>query len=135
MGAAGVRFLPSCRLDVSAVPDELPSVAQVHIFSACDRVALLRNADVTITCLAEGHPATDPHTRRMAADIRTNDGSEAAAASLALALQGFLGGGWTVIYEAAAPPANPQLAPYYFADPNATGAHLHVQPIKGTTYP
>ena len=135
MGVPGVRFLPSCRLDMAAVPDDCPSVAQVHIFSACDRVALLRGMDVTITCLAEDHPPTDPHTRRMAADIRTTDGSEAAAASLALALQGFLGAGWTVIYEAAAPPTNPQLAPYYFADAHATGAHLHVQPIRGTTYP
>lgn len=131
----GVQFLPTCRLDVASPPSELPSVAQVHIFSACDRVALLRNQDVTITCLAEDHPPTDPHTRRLAADIRTNDGSEAAAASLALALQGFLGGGWTVIYEAPAPPANPQLAQYYFADANAIGAHIHVQPIRGTTYP
>lgn len=49
-----------------------PDPAGARILGTLDRVARRLAFDVTITCGADSHPLTDPHSRGRAFDVRTH---------------------------------------------------------------
>lgn len=111
-----VRVKPGVKFDVIAP-------AGFRILSALDRASVAFVHDITITCGSEAHPPTDPHSTGEAYDIRTNDLAPADVPELASYLTRALGGAFTVIIESPA------------TNPKATGAHIHIQRKKGTTFP
>ncbi len=114
----------------------VPSPAQCHIIAALDVVARAMGRNFLVTCGEEGHSPTDPHTRRQAFDIRTLDfdhPKELVEAYQRIARE--LGSYWTVLYETPSRPDDPILRDLAYVNPDASGPHIHCQPVKGTNYP
>lgn len=103
------------------------------ILAALGMAAMSLKRDLTITCWAEGHAATDPHTLGEAADLSVRDMPEATILALVMGLRSTLGPKFTVLYEV---PVKPHgvLASLAYVNPAASAAHLHIQRAKGTTY-
>jgi hypothetical protein len=112
-----------------------PSPAQARIIGELDTIARARSFDLLVTCGEEAHGPSDPHTLRLALDVRAEDFEPDDAIDVAARLRDGLGSRWTVLYESPTLPANPALASIAYVNPDATAPHFHVQPVKGTTYP
>jgi hypothetical protein len=123
-----VRFKDGVRLD-PVTP------TQVRLLTALDMCARMQGIDLTVTCGREGHPAGDVHTRGEALDVRVIDlSSEKVLASYNYIRQ-VLGDLFTVLYEVPNTPTTTALRQIAYINAQATAAHFHIQPVKGTTYP
>ncbi len=108
--------------------------ALLRLIGVLDQAVRLLGRDLTITCGRDGHQAADPHSRGMAVDVRTRDLPEATILTLHLRLREWLGPLWTVLYEVPTKPTG-VLASIAYVNPEASAAHLHLQPKKGTEWP
>lgn len=112
-----------------------PSPAQIRMLGAFDAVARSMGKDIIVTCGEEGHPPIDPHTLRKAFDIRVRDLDPPDQVELWKRLKVELGTRWTVLFESPILPDDPVVRDIVYVNPQASGPHIHCQPMKGTDYP
>ena len=108
--------------------------ALIRLLAVTDQAVRVLGRDLTVTCGREGHSVTDPHTRGEAIDIRTRDLPEGTIFTLVNWLRTALGPAWTVLYEVKEKP-NGVLASMAYVNPDASAAHVHIQPRKNTSWP
>lgn len=109
--------------------------AGVRILSAIDNCARVLGLDLTVTCGLEAHGATDPHTLGNAIDLRASAFSAETIVKIKSFLEASLGTQFTVLYECAVKPEDPNLARVAYVNPHATAPHYHIQPVKGSVWP
>lgn len=104
------------------------------ILAALALAATTIKRDLTVTCGAEGHPPTDPHSRGEAYDARVAGLPEATIYALISSLKATLGPRFTVLYET---PTKPMgiLASMAYVNPHASAPHLHIQLGINQTFP
>lgn len=108
--------------------------AGFKILAVLQSATFIFDRDLTITCGTEGHPATDPHTRGDAYDVRVLGMADATILAFVDYLTTHLGPLFTVLYEVPTKPAG-VLASIATVNPGASAPHVHVQVRKGVTYP
>lgn len=107
----------------------------VHMLAALERAAVAINKDLTVTSARDSHPMLDVHGRGLALDVRVFTLTPEQLVTAYNCLKDDLGPQWTVLYEVQFMPKG-ALADIAFVNPNATGAHLHIQLKRGLlTYP
>lgn len=111
----------------------LPAAAT--IIAALFIVAQQLRRDVLVSCGSEGHGPESRHTKGEAVDVSVKGWDPADVVKLFRALQTTLGPVFTVLCESPVKVFDPVLKPIVTINPNASALHLHLQPVKGTTYP
>lgn len=109
--------------------------AGFRILSALDLLTSKVDRDLLITSGTDFHLPPDPHALGEAYDLSVVGWS---VVELALALRFLrltLGDPFTILYEVPVAPEDATLRSMATVNPHATGAHLHIQRKKGTTYP
>lgn len=104
------------------------------ILAALQAASFIFDRDVVITCGTESHPATDPHARGEAFDVRAAGMSDATVLAFVDYLNRQLGPAFTVLYETPSKPSG-VLASVAYVNAGASAPHFHVQVRKGTNYP
>lgn len=114
-----------------------PAPAGVVILAALPVAASAVGVDVLVTCGAEGHGPTDPHTLGEAFDLSsayTPSQILALKAALELALSNLTDAPIDVLYECPRMPMDARLQSIVYLNPKATAPHFHIQRRKGTVY-
>lgn len=118
-----LRLAPSVSLDGLQEPG-------VKILSAFEQATRLLGRDLRVTCGTDSHDIEDPHSNGAAIDVGARDLPDGIVIALRDYLMKALGADFTVLYETKTKPAG-VLAGIAYVNPNATGAHIHVQLRKG----
>ena len=109
--------------------------AGIRILAALDNFAREHEIQLTVTSGSEpmGRLPTDPHPRGAAVDVAI---APSVLLDLLNALHAELGPLFTVLYEVPNQSAILLgLKGYAYVNPLATGPHIHIQPVRGTTWP
>lgn len=113
--------------------------AGIRILAAIDSCAESAGVVVTITSGSEdrGRLATDPHMTGEAFDISVNGFTDHQIIAIVGYLRLYLGVRFTVLYEVPklAMTATPEMRGIATFNPSATAPHIHIQRMKGTTWP
>jgi hypothetical protein len=91
--------------------------------------------DWLVTCGAEGHPPSDPHSSGEAFDIGVLMWNPPQVVERYHWLVNRLGSLFYCQYERPDNSIVPALAAIEVVNPNATGPHFHCQRARGTVYP
>lgn len=110
------------------------SPAGFRILAALDHATQVVGRDLIITAGTNDH-TSGPHVRGEAYDVRTKDLDVPTILKLKTRLEAMLGMRFTVLYETPFVPTDPDLKRIAYVNGDATGEHLHIQPLKGSTYP
>lgn len=110
------------------------SPAGFCLLAAIHTAAQRLKRNLVITSGTDSHSASDPHGQGSAYDVSVNDMPEATILAMVTGLRMSLGPLFTVLYETKTPVTG-ALAMFNYANPHATAAHVHLQPVKGTVYP
>lgn len=119
---------PSVRFDVI-------KPAGFRILSAIDQAAQHVGVDLVITAGTDSHQLPDPHVTGEAYDVSVKGLSAQQIADVKASLTTTLGPLFTVLYEVPATPSDPTLRAIAYVNTAASGAHVHIQRKKGTTFP
>lgn len=109
--------------------------AGFRLLAAIEGTARRLQLPLTITCACEGHPATDPHTKGEAYDVRSH--TLTAAQQRDVLRDVLLDLGDDVDDAPIEIGIGVATRRFYgqLEDPGGANAHLHFQRRKGTTYP
>lgn len=105
-----------------------------RILAALDNAAKVMSVDLIITAATNDH-TTGRHVSGEAIDISTRDLTPQMVQRLKRVLEQALGDRFTVVFETPTLPTDPILQSIAWVNGDATGAHLHIQVKKATTYP
>ena len=126
-------MIPVLRARSSVVFDRIKP-AGFRLLSALDQATITLGCDLEITSGTDSH-STGRHPEGEAYDVSVLGFSPETIVKLKGTLEQLLGPAFTVLYESRVPPPHPLLVLMTTINPQATGAHIHVQPKKGTTWP
>lgn len=122
-----VRCRPSVRFDVIAP-------GGFRLLAAIDALTHILATDVIITSGTDSHSA-GRHPNGEAYDLSVHGWTVPTILKAKAFLERILGPRFTVLYEVPLRPDDPQLQTIAFLNPDASGAHLHLQVKKATIYP
>lgn len=122
----------------SSVTFDPVTEAHTWMIAALTRACGTCNVALVVSCAREAHGVGDPHTRGQAVDVSVHNLSAPMIVRVREYLMQLLGPGWTVLFEtpdAIDATKEPQLVQIATINRGATARHLHIQPVKGTTFP
>jgi hypothetical protein len=122
-----VRAAPGVRFDRIAP-------AGFRILAAFDGLSKRIDRDVLITSGTDSH-TSGRHPLGEAFDLSVREWTPSMIVQAVAFLRLTLGARFTVLYEVPTSPQHPELQAIAFVNGNASGRHIHVQPVKGSTYP
>lgn len=103
--------------------------AGFRILAALDATTKVLGFDLWITSGTDSHTA-GKHPLGEAYDVSVKDLTGPVLLKTKAFLEQTLGKRFTVLYECPSPPSDPALAAIAWINPEATGAHLHIQLSK-----
>lgn len=111
--------------------------AGARILATLDEYCRGMDVILTVTSGSEpmGRDPDDPHPRGCAVDVGLAGLTDIQIRHFNIAMRTALGPLFTVLIEAPTKEAAGSVADIAYLNPKATGLHMHIQPVKGTTWP
>lgn len=128
-----LKHIPCLRVGQGVKFDHI-APAGFRILAALDGATKVLSADLEITSGTDSH-AAGRHPAGEAYDVSVKGFTVPQVVKVRRFLMQTLGGRFTVLYETPVRPSDPDLLAIAFVNPDATGPHLHLQPVKGTVWP